>query len=180
MRWRRAVLPSLPWLVCFLSFFLGTGLARTATGTNTSAKKNSSCVAQDQNRHQCLNSRTHRTRGFGDDFKERRPSSFPTLAYPVRARQGLRYRQQSQWLRAPRRLSRTLLPCAGRAASEAASKGTDRAQALRWMLCASSAGLPSTMSFASRPEIEIFRGVSIKVVRLENEHRRLLEFHSKL
>jgi len=32
--WRRAVLPSLPWVVCFLSFFLlGTGLARTGTNT---------------------------------------------------------------------------------------------------------------------------------------------------
>ena len=28
MWWRRAVLPSLPWGFCFLSFFLGTGLAR--------------------------------------------------------------------------------------------------------------------------------------------------------
>ena len=36
--WRRAVLPSLPWVVCVLAFFLltlGTGLARTGTNTGT-------------------------------------------------------------------------------------------------------------------------------------------------
>ena len=36
--WRRAVLPSLPWVVRFLSFF-GTGLARTATGTNPGTRR---------------------------------------------------------------------------------------------------------------------------------------------
>ena len=37
--WRRAVLPSLPWVVRFLSFLLGTGLARTGTNTGTPLEK---------------------------------------------------------------------------------------------------------------------------------------------